>query len=178
VGELIALYEARQKACGCAPKVDEPPPSACKPWLKVERDEKRYEACMAIAEKIGPINVSKKAFSIISAAVGAEDQEVFGALYLDTHMQVRGLAETGRGEIDATMAPLIPTLRIAIETGAQGLIIFHTHPTLYVEPSEADVEVTHQFDKACRTVGLMLADHLIIGGRGRYFSFLDQGILQ
>lgn len=170
------LYEARrQRACGDKPDA---PPAACKPWIKVERDEVRYEACMKIAESIGPVDSARKAFALLGPALGREDQEVFGAMFLDTHLQIRGLAETGRGEMDAVMAPIAPTLRIAILEGAQGVLIFHTHPTLYVEPSEADIATTAAFHEACRTVNLFLVDHIIIGGEGRYFSFDEAGFFK
>jgi DNA repair protein RadC len=182
VPRLEALYEGRRDGCGCKPPAAElagkPDGSACKPWLRVERDEKRYEACMKIAESIGPVDSPKKAFTLLGQALGAEDQEVFGAMYLDTHLQIRGLAETGRGEMDAVMAPIGPTLRIAIAEGATGVLIFHTHPTLYTEPSDADVQVTAAFDAACRAVHLFLVDHIIIGGGRRFFSFADAGYLK
>jgi len=174
-----ALYEGRRAAAlGPASEDDAPPPAgSCKPWIKVERDQGRYEACMRVAEKIGPVTTSSKAFALLGEALGGEDQEVFGAMYLDTHLQIRGLAETGRGEIDAVQAPIMPTLRIAILEGAQGVLIFHTHPTLTVEPSDADKAVTEQFAEACATLRLLLVDHIIIGGRRRYFSFADAGYL-
>ena len=182
--ELQALYAARVQACGCADKSSAPAApdkggeGGCRPWLKVERDEKRYEACMRIAEKIGPVDSSKKAHALLADALGAEDQEVFGAMYLDTHLQIRGFAETGRGEIDAVMAPIAPTLRLAVVEGAQAVIIFHTHPTMLTQPSDGDRAVTAAFDEACRTLNLLLVDHLIIGGRNRYYSFLDAGELK
>ena len=159
------------------PEVIDPAP-ACRPWLKVERDQPRYEACMKIAEQIGPVDSSRKAFRLLGEALGREDQEVFGAMYLDTHLQIRGLAETGRGEMDAVMAPISPTLRLAVAEGSQALIIFHVHPTLYVKPSQADVEVTRAFAQACRTLHMLLVDHIIIGGQNRYFSFADAGYLE
>jgi len=152
--------------------------SQCRPWLKVERNEKYFEACMAVAEKIGPIDSSKKAFQILKEAIGSEDQEVFGGMYLDTHLYLRGLAETGRGEFDAVMAPLKPTLRLAMSDGITGLLIFHCHPTLYSQPSDADKGVTKAFEDACGTLDLFFVDHLIIGGHKEYFSFADEGLLQ
>lgn len=168
-----ALYEGRRPP----PAPVDVEPTACRPWLRVERDEKRYAACMKIAEQIGPVDSSRKAFGLLGQALGREDQEVFGAMYLDTHLQIRGLAETARGEMDAVMAPVGPTLRLAIAEGATAVLIFHTHPTLYTQPSDADVEVTRSFLEACRTLHLLLLDHIIIGGRSRYYSFSDAGFL-
>jgi DNA repair protein RadC len=150
----------------------------CKPWLKVSRDQEAFEACMAIAEKIGPIDTPKKAFEILKEAIGAEDQEVFGAMYLDTHLYLRGLAETGRGEYDAVMAPLKPTLRLALAEGITGVLVFHCHPTLYSQASDSDIEVTKMFEKACATLDLFFVDHLIVGGRKEFFSFADEGYLK
>jgi DNA repair protein RadC len=181
--KLDAIYEARACACGVKQAGDPAPPASsseggCRPWLRVERDEARYEACMAIAEKIGPVDQPRRAFEILSQAVGAEDQEVFGALYLDTHLRVRGLAVTARGEIDSTPAPIAPTLRIAVHEGAQGVLVFHVHPTLHSRPSDADRQVTLAFNDACATLNLLLVDHMIIGGRKEYYSFLEHGVLR
>lgn len=181
--KLKALYEASAPS---APAEEPGVPAAvqaaaagapCRPWLRLLRDEKSYEACMGVARKLGPVDGSLAAFRFISAAVGSEDQEVFGALYLDTHMQIRGLAETGRGTIDSVQAPIGPTLRIAVTTGAHAIVIFHCHPTLIVTPSEGDKEVTKAFKQAAETLDILLADHLIIGGRKRYYSFADAGKL-
>ena len=150
----------------------------CRPWLKVERDEKKFEACMAIAEKIGPIDSSKRAFEILKEAIGSEDQEVFGGMYLDTHLYLRGLAETGRGEFDAVMAPVKPTLRLAMLDGITGVLIFHCHPTLYSQPSDSDKQVTKAFEEACATLDLFFVDHIIVGGKKEYFSFADEGLLK
>ena len=152
--------------------------TGCRPWLKVSRDEKAFEACMAIAEKIGPIDTPAKAFKILKEAIGSEDQEVFGAMYLDTHLYVRGLAETGRGEYDAVMAPIKPTLRLAMADGITGLLCFHCHPTLYSEPSESDKAVTKAFEDACATLDLFFVDHIIVGGHKEFFSFADAGLLK
>lgn len=183
--KLRALYEpaaADDDVSASAPVEAPPAPplrsAPCRPWLRLLRDEKSYEACMAIARKIGAIRTSRQAARFIRSAVGSEDQEVFGALYLDTHLRIRGLAETGRGTIDSVQAPIGPTLRLAIETGAQAIVIFHCHPTLVVQPSEADQEVTKAFAKACAAVDILLADHLIIGGHQAYYSFVDAGKLK
>ena len=144
--------------------------TGCRPWARIERDEPAYEACMAVAEQIGPIDSPKKAFEILKrSSVAREDQEVFGAMYLDTHLYLRDFAETARGEIDAVMAPIKPTLRVAtlrlaMDEATTGLLIFHCHPTLYSQPSEADKFVTKSFEEACDALDLFFVDHIIVGG--------------
>ena len=149
----------------------------CRPFIKIEKDADKFAACNALADKLGPINTPKKAFSLISDAIGDELNEVFGIMTLDIHLRMKGLAETGRGEPSSVMAPLQPTLQAAIADGAHAVIIFHVHPSgIEAEPSDADMETTEAFADACETIGLPLLDHVIVGGdkkRRSYYSFAE-----
>lgn len=157
------------------------PGSKCRPFLKVEKDAEKFAACNALAEELGPLNTPKKMYRIIEDAIGDEVNEVFGVLMLDIHLRFKGLAETGRGEPSSVMAPLKPTLQMALISGADSIIIWHVHPSgIEAEPSEADKETTEAFADACDAIDLPLLDHLIIGGDVRkrsYFSFAEDGLL-
>jgi len=157
------------------------PGSKCRPFLKIEKDAEKFAACNALAEELGEINTPKKAFEIIEDAIGDEVNEVFGVMMLDIHLRFKGLAETGRGEAASVMAPLQPTLQIALASGANAIVILHCHPSgIEAEPSEADKETTEAFAEACEVIGLPLIDHVIVGGSARkrsYFSFAEAGLL-
>ena len=157
------------------------PGSKCRPFLKVEKDAEKFAACNALADEIGELNTPKKMYRIIEDAIGDEVNEVFGVLMLDMHLRFKGLAETGRGEPASVMAPLQPTLQVALISGAQSIVIFHCHPSgIEAEPSDADKETTEAFAEACEVIGLPLIDHLIASGSIRnrsYFSFLEAGLL-
>jgi DNA repair protein RadC len=130
---------------------------------------------------VGPLNTPKKAYQIIEDAIGDEVNEVFGLLTLDLHLRLKSVAETGRGEPSAVMAPLVPTLQAALIDGAHAVILFHCHPSgIEAEPSDADKETTEAFVEAFDTVGVILMDHVIAGGtvkKKSYFSFLEAGLL-
>lgn len=153
----------------------------CRPFLKVEKDAALFAACNALADELGPINTPKKAFELISEAIGDEVNEVFGIVTLDLHLRFKGLAETGRGEPDSVMAPLKPTMQTAIADGAHAVILFHIHPSgVEAEPSEADKETTEAFADAFEVIDMPLIDHLILGGsesNQSYFSFAEAGLL-
>lgn len=157
------------------------PGSKCRPFLKVEKDAEKFAACNALAEELGPLNTPKKMYRIIEDAIGDEVNEVFGVLMLDIHLRFKGLAETGRGEPSSVMAPIKPTLQMALISGADSIIIWHVHPSgIEAEPSEADKETTDAFADACDAIELPLLDHIIIGGDIRqrsYFSFAEDGLL-
>jgi DNA repair protein RadC len=157
------------------------PGSKCRPFLKVEKDAEKFAACNALADEIGPLNTPKKAYRLIEDAIGDEVNEVFGLVTLDIHLRMKSVAETGRGEADAVMAPMVPTLQAALIDGAHAVILFHVHPSgVEAEPSDADKDTTKAFAEAFDTVGVILMDHVICGGdvkKRSYFSFAEEGLL-
>jgi DNA repair protein RadC len=144
--------------------------------MRMERDQEAFGACQKLAEQIGPLDTPEKAYEVHKEAIGGEPREVFGVLTLDTHLQLRDIAETGQGEVDRVMAPLVPTLRTALETMPQAVICFHVHPSASPQPSEADDDVTRQFYEAFDSVGILMLDHLILASgnpKKGYYSFLE-----
>jgi DNA repair protein RadC len=156
--------------------------SMCRPFLKVEKDAEKFAACNALAEEIGPLNTPKKAYKLIEDAIIDEVNEVFGLITLDLHLRMKSIAETGRGEPSAVMAPMVPTLQAALIDGAHAVILFHVHPSgIEAEPSDADKETTEAFEEAFEVCNVILMDHIIAAGdrkKRSYFSFLEAGLLQ
>lgn len=56
------------------------------------------------------------------------------------------------------------------------MTVIHNHPSGDPTPSEADVGMTLQIQEACRTLGITLHDHLIVG-KSREVSFRSAGYL-
>ena len=50
----------------------------------------------------------------------------------------------------------------------------HNHPSGDPEPSEADIAMTKEVQKACGVLGLILHDHIIVGA-GREVSLRGRG---
>ena len=157
------------------------PGSKCRPFLKIEKDPAKFAACNALADEIGPLNDPKKAFRLIEDAIGNEVNEVFGLVTLDLHLRMKSVAETGRGESDAVMAPMVPTLQAALMDGAHAVILFHVHPSgVEARPSDADKQTTKAFVEAFETCNVHFIDHIIVGGsvkKKSYYSFAEDGKL-
>jgi DNA repair protein RadC len=64
----------------------------------------------------------------------------------------------------------------ALADRASAVIVAHNHPSGTLEPSPADVEITHQLKSAAAILGIDLLDHIIFN-RSDYFSFLENGRL-
>lgn len=100
--------------------------------------------------------------------------EQFRVLFLDRKNTLIADEEQARGTVDHV--PVYPreVVKRALELNASALIIVHNHPSGDPTPSQSDISMTNQIMDACKTLGLVLHDHLIIG-KSRELSFRSQG---
>ena len=59
---------------------------------------------------------------------------------------------------------------------AAAIIVCHNHPSGNCEPSDEDISVTHNLERAGEIMGIALIDHVIVC-RDSYFSFADNKML-
>jgi DNA repair protein RadC len=104
-----------------------------------------------------------------------EPQECFGSLHLDTRYRLIEHVEHFRGGYDRDVIDPSPVFASALLSGCAGLVLYHNHPSGDPNPSAEDLAVTKRIDDGCKLLGLRLADHLIIGTRGRYCSLQERG---
>lgn len=105
----------------------------------------------------------------------ARDQEVVGALFLDSRNRFLGDRELFRGTLDRAVADPREILKEALLRGAAAVILFHTHPSGDPTPSEADLVFTRRLKDAAEVVGVRLADHMVLGAAGRWVSLQQRG---
>ncbi len=103
------------------------------------------------------------------------DQEIMGALYLDTRQRLIGEREVYRGTLNRAAAEPRSLLKSGLLRDAAGLILFHTHPSGDPSPSPEDIAFTRRMVEAGEIVGVRLIDHLILGDSGRWVSLRKRG---
>jgi len=113
--------------------------------------------------------------SYLTLRYAALDQEVMGALYLDTRNRMVGERELFRGALNRAAAEPRRILREGLLAGAAGCIVFHTHPSGDPSPSAEDVAFTRRLAEAGEAVGIRLVDHLVLGSQGRWVSLRERG---
>jgi DNA repair protein RadC len=158
------------------PSVDWPAPEAveakeavaedsCVPWVKVTRDTKQYDACVARARSLGPVDSPESVWELLHDAFAKEDQEVFVVILLDVRFQLRGVAEVARGQRSKVNVGVEDVMRAVIVSGAETFVVCHNHPSTDVTPSPSDKDLTRQIERATSVFGkgLYLLDHCIIG---------------
>ncbi len=104
------------------------------------------------------------------------ETEQFRVLFLDRKNVLIADEEQAAGTVDHV--PVYPreVVKRALELNASALILVHNHPSGDPSPSQTDIDMTRQVQKACDALGLTLHEHLIIG-KSSEMSFRAQGYL-
>jgi DNA repair protein RadC len=111
----------------------------------------------------------------LSLRFSMPDQEVMGALFLDTRHRLLGESDVYRGTLNRAAVEPRALLKEGLLRGAAGLILFHTHPSGDPSPSAEDLAFTRRLAEAAEVVGLRLFDHLILGAGGGWVSLRQRG---
>ena len=123
-----------------------------------------------------PIRSSKELFDYLTQKIRDKSREIFMAVFLDAKNRVLSAETLFKGTLTSSAVYPREVVRQALENHAAAVIFAHNHPSGDPNPSEEDVSITRKLVFACRTMGITVHEHLIIGNDG-YFSFADQGYI-
>jgi len=113
--------------------------------------------------------------SYLTLRFGRRDQEILGALYLDTRNRLLAERELYRGTLSRAAVEPRRILQEGLLLGAAGVVVFHTHPSGDPNPSTEDLAFTRRLSEAGEVVGIRLVDHLVLGEVGRWVSLRERG---
>jgi DNA repair protein RadC len=103
-------------------------------------------------------------------------QEYFICLTLDGASKLINKHEVFKGTLNQSLVHPREIYTLAIQDRAAGIIVAHNHPSGTLEPSRADVQITHRLKAVGKLVGIELLDHIIVSNQG-YYSFSDDALL-
>jgi DNA repair protein RadC len=117
-----------------------------------------------------------KLIDYCNAQIAHSRVEEFHILFLDRKNMLIKHERQQRGTIDHT--PVYPreVVKRALDLGAAAMILVHNHPSGDPMPSQADIAVTQDIQKATAALGVALHDHVIIGRNG-HTSLRDLGLI-
>ncbi len=122
-----------------------------------------------------PLTNAEAVASYLSLRYTVKDQEVMGALYLDTRNRLIAEREIYRGTLNRAAAEPRAVLKRGLLSDAAGFVLFHTHPSGDPSPSMEDLAFTRRISQAGDVVGVRLVDHLILAAGGRWLSLRQRG---
>lgn len=95
--------------------------------------------------------------------------EIFYMLCLDALGNLIACTRLGEGNSSKVVIEKREVLEVALRTNACKVIFAHNHPKGVAAPSHDDLNLTAEMASILRSVGIGLADHVIIGEDGSYF---------
>jgi DNA repair protein RadC len=120
------------------------------------------------------LNSSEKAGNYLLECFAGEQNEVIYQLCLDRKgklLACKRLTEGGVASADLNIRQLVSN---ALLIGASAVILSHNHPSGIALPSSDDYVTTERARQALATIGVELADHIIVAD-GDFVSLSDSG---
>lgn len=103
-------------------------------------------------------------------------QEVLMCAFFDTKCKFLGDMKLSTGSVNYSYVSPGDILRSALLKNATQIILLHNHPSGDPDPSNDDIRVTERVREGARLIGIILADHVIIGDN-QYFSFKENNYI-
>jgi DNA repair protein RadC len=105
-----------------------------------------------------------------------KEREELVLLFLNSKNKLLHQMAISVGTVNSSVASPREIFIEALRYQAVTLIMLHNHPSGDPTPSADDVNVTRRVRDVGNLIGILLADHIIIGDR-RYISMKEKGIL-
>jgi DNA repair protein RadC len=115
---------------------------------------------------------------VIAKSFGLHKQaeEVFAVAGFDSSGRVNSYFEVHRGAVNRSLVSPREIFKRLFLANATDFVVFHNHPSGYVNPSPADIDMTKELKKLANALDMTLMDHLIVGD-DKYYSFMENQIL-
>lgn len=114
--------------------------------------------------------------SLFATRLGARENEVFAAAFLNARHCLLAFEELFHGTVDgAEVHPRVVAQR-ALALNASAVIVGHNHPSGNPEPSAADRAVTARLKQALALFDIRLLDHIVVAGH-QHSSLASLGLL-
>jgi DNA repair protein RadC len=101
-------------------------------------------------------------------------KETLRGFYLNNRNKVIHVETISIGTATANLVDAKIIVRPALLLNAPLIILAHNHPSGDPDPSDEDIQVTNDVQRACTFLSLRLVDHVIIGN-GKYVSLNQMG---
>lgn len=147
------------------------------PWRKVTRDPVQHEADMALASKHGVIKTPDKVYALVGPELSKEESEIFLVIPLNLRGELKTYPyEVARGQRSRVVVGVEDVMRAVLDSGCEGFIVVHQHPSGKCRPSKADRALTAQIQKAASVYGngIKFLDHCVVGTREIYSIVEDK----
>ena len=122
------------------------------------------------------LNSTSKCGQYLVPFFHGEQEEVVYLLCLDAKCKALCCVPVHRGSITVASISVRKIVQTALNQNAASVVLAHNHPSGYALPSQEDLDTTRTLQTALQSVGIVLADHIIVADDD-YVSLADDGYL-
>jgi len=126
--------------------------------------------------KASILNSTSKCGQYLVPFFHGEQEEVVYLLCLDAKCKALCCVPVHRGSITVASISVRKIVQTALNQNAASVVLAHNHPSGYALPSQEDLDTTRTLQTALQSVGIVLADHIIVADDD-YVSLADDGYL-
>lgn len=171
-GSLASVLDADEKQL-C--EVDGIGPCAAQFLHLVREVVKSYSLCQV--EEATVLNSPQQVIAYCKASLSSRRVECLEALCLSIRGTLISTQILATGSLGSVTVSPRQVIEYALKVNAKSIILVHNHPSGDASPSQADITLTQIIISAAAYFDIKIADHIIIGKGGSYFSFRAEGII-
>ena len=123
------------------------------------------------------LNTASRAGAYLLERFYGEQNEVIYQLCLDRKGKLLACKKLGEGSIASAALDVRKLVENAILHSASSVVLAHNHPSGIASPSHEDYAATDRARNALETIGVALADHIIVAD-GDFVSLAESGYLE
>ena len=123
------------------------------------------------------LNTASRAGAYLLEHFYGEQNEVIYQLCLDRKGKLLACKKLGEGSIASAALDVRKLVENAILHSASSVVLAHNHPSGVATPSHEDYAATDRARNALETIGVALADHIIVAD-GDFVSLAESGYLE
>ena len=123
------------------------------------------------------LNTASRAGAYLLERFYGEQNEVIYQLCLDRKGKLLACKKLGEGSIASAALDVRKLVENAILHSASSVVLAHNHPSGIASPSHEDYAATDRARNALETIGVALADHIIVAD-GDVVSLAESGYLE
>jgi len=132
-----------------------------------------------VSERSAPayrISSPADAYKAFSRYAKARTERFLVAVLNGAH-EVNRIVIVSIGSLNRTVVTPSEVFYPCIRYAGVGCILGHNHPSGRLDPSPEDIEITRRLREGGDLLGISVLDHLIIGPKGGFYSFIEHGLL-
>jgi len=114
--------------------------------------------------------------NFLKSQIADRENEVLFAIFLNAKNEVLQLKELGEGTIGQATAFPRRIVEEGLKLKSTSLILAHNHPGGIAQPSDGDIAITDEINKAISLVEISMQDHIILANN-EYYSFRKNNLI-